>query len=146
MSHLPLLTFSLCHFLAQIFFLGYKCMKQDPHTDTSQKASLPVKCVGLGIQSAVQLAPSAFLASAAGSSGLVTQILPSHLQDIPLSAMAEALKAWSQGHQNPPSPPPVSHHQSEGSVHQPKPYSLRPQTPDLGPVSWLSAGRDLVSG
>ena len=35
---------------------------------------------GLGIWSAVQLAPSAFLASAAGTSGLVSQILPKHLR------------------------------------------------------------------
>ena len=39
--------------------------------------------VGPGIQRAAQLAPSAFLASAAGSSDLVRQILPLHLQEPP---------------------------------------------------------------
>ena len=43
------------------------------------QASLPVKQGGLDIRSAVQLAPSVFLASAAGSSGLVSQILPKRL-------------------------------------------------------------------
>ena len=45
------------------------------------QATLPVKFGGLGFRSAVQLAPSAFLASAAGSSDLVRRILPSHLQE-----------------------------------------------------------------
>ena len=43
------------------------------------QASLPVRCGGLGIRSAVQLAPSAFLSSAAGSSDLVRRILPDRL-------------------------------------------------------------------
>ena len=41
-----------------------------------KQASLPVKAGGLGIRSAVQLAPSAFLSSAAASSDLVRHILP----------------------------------------------------------------------
>ena len=40
------------------------------------QASLPVWSVGLGIRSVAQLAPSAFLASAAGSSDLSRQLLP----------------------------------------------------------------------
>ncbi len=40
------------------------------------QVSLPVKAGGLGIRSAVQLAPSAFLSSAAASSDLVHHILP----------------------------------------------------------------------
>ena len=43
------------------------------------QASLPVRAGGIGIRRAAQLAPSAFLASAAGSSDLVRQILPPHL-------------------------------------------------------------------
>ena len=58
---------------------------------TWTQASLPVKQGGLGIWSAVQLASSAFLASAAGSSGLVSQILPKRLQEVPYAAKAEAL-------------------------------------------------------
>ena len=44
------------------------------------QASLPVKYGGLGFRSVVQLALSAFLASAAASSDLAHHILPSHLQ------------------------------------------------------------------
>ena len=75
------------------------------------QASLPVKQGGLGIRSAVQLAPSAFLASAAGSSGLVSQILPKRLQEVPYAAKAEALSSWMQGHDSPPPPDPVAHRQ-----------------------------------
>ena len=58
------------------------------------QASLPAKQGGLRIRSAVQLAPSAFLASAAGSSGLVSRILPKHLREVPYAAKAEALSSW----------------------------------------------------
>ena len=77
------------------------------------QASLPVKNGGLGIRSAVQLAPSTFLASAAGSSTLVAQIIPRHLQKFPIVAREEAFSCWSQGHNNPPSPDSVSHRQRE---------------------------------
>ena len=73
------------------------------------QASLPVKQGGLGIRSAVQLAPSAFLASAAGSSGLVSQIVPAHRQDSFLVARSEALSLWTLGHDSPPPPDPVAH-------------------------------------
>ena len=72
------------------------------------QASLPEKHRGLGIRSAVQLAPSVFLASAAGSSSLVSQILPKHLQEVPYAAMAEALSSWIQGNDSPPPPDPVA--------------------------------------
>ena len=75
------------------------------------QASLPVKHGGLGIRSAAQLAPSAFLASAAGSSGLVSQILPARLQEVPYAARADALSSWMQGHDSPPPPDPVAHRQ-----------------------------------
>ena len=77
------------------------------------QASLPVKNGGLGIRSAAQLAPSAFLASAAGSSTLVAQIVPSRLQEFPIVAREEALSYWSHGHNNPPPPNSVSHRQRE---------------------------------
>ena len=77
------------------------------------QASLPVKNGGLGIRSAVQLAPSAFLASAAGSSTLVAQIIPRHLRKFPIVAREEAFSCWSQGHHNPPPPDSVSHRQRE---------------------------------
>ena len=75
------------------------------------QASLPVKQGGLGIRSVVQFAPSAFLASAAGSSSLVSQIVPAHLQDSSLVARSEALSLWTLGHDSPPPPDPVAHHQ-----------------------------------
>ena len=53
------------------------------------QATLPVKYGGLGIGIAAQLAPSAFLASAAGSSDLVHQLLPSNLQGTQLLHVAE---------------------------------------------------------
>ena len=49
------------------------------------------------------LAPSAFLASAAGTSKISRKILPSNLKDIKCPSTAEALQIWSQGHhENPP--------------------------------------------
>ena len=54
------------------------------------QASLPVRFGGLGIRSTVQLAPSAFLASAAASSDLVHQILPPCLQSAPLPVCAQS--------------------------------------------------------
>ena len=75
------------------------------------QASLPVKLGGLGIRSAVQLAPSAFLASAAGSSALVNQILPSRLKNILSTTNDDALISWAKGHDQPPPPEPASHHQ-----------------------------------
>ena len=71
------------------------------------QASLPVRSGGVGIRSAVQLAPSAFLASADGSSDLIHQILPPRLLDTPYSANIDALTVWSQGHAEPPPPAPA---------------------------------------
>lgn len=53
----------------------------DAHS-TWVQATLPVGEGGLGIRRSVQLAPSAFLASAAGCNDLLIQILPSRLTDI----------------------------------------------------------------
>ncbi len=46
------------------------------------QASLPERAGGIGIRKAVQLAPSAYLASAAGCDELVRQILPHYVQNI----------------------------------------------------------------
>ena len=70
----------------------------EPNTPAWTQASLPVKYGGLGFWSAVQLAPSAFLASAAASSNRARHILPSHLQSLPLPYTDEAVALWSQGH------------------------------------------------
>ena len=72
---------------------------------------LPVNCGGLGIRSAVQLAPSAFLASAAASSELAHMILPTNMQPTQLSYVDEALVIWSQGCQEQPLTGVAAHHQ-----------------------------------
>ena len=79
------------------------------------QSTLPVRRGGLGIRSAVQLAPSAFLASAAASSGLAHLILPANLpanmQPPQLSYVDEVLAAWSQGCQEQPPTDAAAHHQ-----------------------------------
>ena len=61
------------------------------------QATLPVKLGGLGVRSAVQLAPSAFLASAAASSDLVRHIVPPTLLSSPIPFVEEAESQWSDG-------------------------------------------------
>ena len=63
------------------------------------QASLPVWSGCLGIRSVAQLAPSAFLASAAGSSDLSHQLLPPRLRDATYPEQKEALRVWTIGHQ-----------------------------------------------
>ena len=75
------------------------------------QASLPVGAGGLGIRSVLQLAPSAFLASAAGSSDLIHQILPSRLRSLPYPAVEDALASWCQGHRESPPLAPASSRQ-----------------------------------
>jgi hypothetical protein len=62
--------------------------------DQWSQASLPVRDGGLGIRSAVMLAPSAFLASAAGTTDLQDRILPSFITIIPDSSVQVSLSAW----------------------------------------------------
>ena len=66
------------------------------------QATLPVRMGGLGIQSAVQLAPSAFLASATAASDLVNRIVPIHLEGSPLPNVDDASFLWSSGHNQVP--------------------------------------------
>ena len=61
------------------------------------QATLPVKMGGLGIRSAVQLAPSAFLASAAASSDLVHHIIPPRLRGSSLLNVEDAKVMWCGG-------------------------------------------------
>ena len=72
------------------------------------QASLPIRCGGLGVRSATQLAPSAYLASAAGSADLVRQIVPPRLQNAPCPDMSTALIYWRQGHTELPPVAPTS--------------------------------------
>ena len=66
------------------------------------QASPPVWSGGLGIQSVTQLAPSAFLASAAGSSSLISQLLPLNLRNAPDPLHSDALVLWKTGHHEVP--------------------------------------------
>ena len=75
------------------------------------QASLPVWSGGLGVRSATQLAPSAFLASAAGCTNIAHNLLPSRLRDSPYEAHKDALKVWGVGHAEPPPPVEVAHRQ-----------------------------------
>ena len=70
------------------------------------QATLPVGFGGIGVRSAVQLAPSAFLASAAGCSDLIHRILPGAQVDFLYPAVESAKEVWYRGHdQSPPSHP-----------------------------------------
>ena len=60
------------------------------------QASLQVRAGGIGIRRSAQLAPSAHLASAAGCSELVHQILPPHLLDNP-DFFETGLDLWREG-------------------------------------------------
>ena len=59
-----------------------------------QQASLPVRWGGLGVRSAVSLASSAYLASAAGTLDLVIRLLPSRLHQTIDSSADVALQSW----------------------------------------------------
>ena len=58
------------------------------------RASLPVKDGGLELRSAVLLAPSAFLALAAGTTDLQGRILPSTIAIIHDSSVQSSLATW----------------------------------------------------
>ena len=68
------------------------------------QASLPVKAWGIGICRSTQLAPSAYLASAAGCSDLVQQILPPYLSHNVSHShhYVAALSFWAEDHSHPP--------------------------------------------
>ena len=61
------------------------------------QASLPVGSGGLGVRSATQLAPSAFLASAAGCTTIVLELLPPRLRETAYYAREDTLQVWSEG-------------------------------------------------
>ena len=61
------------------------------------QATLPEKLGGLGIRSAVRVAPSAYLASVHSSSQLVDEMLPSPFTSTPAPYVDEAKSLWSVG-------------------------------------------------
>ena len=75
------------------------------------QATLPVRAQGIGIRRAVQLAPSAYLASAAGCSELVQPILPPRLHSVIDPHADTAINLWQHGHDHPPPSLPASHSQ-----------------------------------
>ena len=72
--------------------LGHNNRVEQPyHKDDCGVSTLPVHHGGPGIQSAVQLAPSAILASAAASSKLARLILPANMQPYQFSYLDDSL-------------------------------------------------------
>ena len=69
------------------------------------QATLPINSGGLGIRSAVMLAPSAYLASAAGSTSVSHTILPARFLSITDHSRDEALQVWSTLMPNSVEPP-----------------------------------------
>ena len=59
---------------------------------------LNVRLGGLGLQSAVKLAPSAFLASSHATADLVRDILPGVSFPLSSALLEDALAIWSSGH------------------------------------------------
>ena len=62
------------------------------------QASLPVKLGGLGVRSAVEVAPSAFLASMNANATLIETILPMTVSSSTSSLMEDAFSNWLVGH------------------------------------------------
>ena len=54
------------------------------------QATLPVSAGGIGIRRAVQLAPSIFLASAAGTHSIIYDVLPERMASIPYPGVEDA--------------------------------------------------------
>ena len=83
------------------------CMKStnthlQPGLSAWTQATLPVTLGGLGIHSAVEVAPSAFLSSVHSSSELVKAILPPSFSSLPSPLTVEAQTCWSVGHDHQP--------------------------------------------
>ncbi len=73
----------------------------EPSSAAWSQATLPIRLGGLGVQSAVRTAASAFLASSHASSDLVNAVLPSNHRSSS-SLLDEATTSWSQSHATPP--------------------------------------------
>ena len=70
--------------------------------DAWLQASLPVRWGGLGVRSAVHVAPSAYLSSTAASAELVSAILPESSDTNLFPHTDAALEKWSEGHNGEP--------------------------------------------
>ena len=87
------------------------------HDGSWLQATLPVHVGGLGVRRAVQLAPSAFLASAAGCSSLIHEILPPCVHACVDPHIDLALTAWKQSHTESPPSLPEYHISGFGMLH-----------------------------
>ena len=117
------------------------------------QSSLPVRDGGLGVRRAAQLAPSASLASAAGCSALIQQIVPPSVRALPDANVESAISVSSQHHSQPPPPSPDSTRQhvwdephieatynvlvEQASDHQAKARLMAVSCPESG--AWLHA-------
>ena len=74
------------------------------------QASLPVRWGGIGVRRVVQLAPSAYLASAVCTTDLTRSLLPTYLQSHQKLSLDSALSAWKDlaSTFNDTAPPPIS--------------------------------------
>lgn len=70
------------------------CLNIDLSQAAWKQASLPVKMGGLGIRSAALLAPSAFLASAAGAENLMLSLLPVRFQSLTEPSISKTSDIW----------------------------------------------------
>ena len=77
---------------------------------TLLQASLPLHAGGLGVRRATQLAPSAYVAFAAGCSTPVQQIFPPSVA-LPDPNIESTISLWTLGHSEPPPSPPDSFQQ-----------------------------------
>ena len=66
------------------------------------QATLPVRFGCLGVSRAIQLAPSAYLSSSAATADLVSAILPTTHQSLPVPSIDAALQRWSECHSESP--------------------------------------------
>ena len=92
-----------------------RILSQVLNVDLSQdstwlQASLPLCAGGLGVRRATQLAPSAYLASAAGCSTLVQQLIPPSVA-LPNPNIESGISLWRLCHSEPPPSPPDSFQQ-----------------------------------
>ena len=103
------LSSKLCDFDTTLkSILSYSLNLQFTDDRAWVQAQLPIKLDGLGLRSAVQLAPSAFLASAAGAFDSVLLLLPQKLNTASIPAIDLAISLWSVGHEVTPPLPPAS--------------------------------------
>lgn len=101
-------------------------------------ASLPTsENGGIGIRSAVQLAPSAYLVFGAGCAGLVSSILPPWLQDTPNPWLSLAKARDITKH---PLPSPTAIANRHGTLQDLKAYSLLESSSDHNTCACLLAG------